>query len=150
MAATQPEARNGGATTAGAEQPSGGEKSQDADLSARIEAAKRALEPEPGPSVADKYNSLTLAWRMTLELVVGSAMGFGIGWGLDALFGTAPFLMMIFGLLGFAAGIKLVYETAQAASRPKEPSDGSASHTPGAQAARSGPRTDEDEGGGGI
>ncbi|MEO1328665.1 MAG: AtpZ/AtpI family protein [Pseudomonadota bacterium] len=97
--------------------PSGGEKSQDADLSARIEAARRALEPEAGPSAAEKYNSLTLAWRMTLELVVGSAMGFGIGWGLDSLFGTKPFLMLVFGLLGFAAGIKLVYETAQASSR---------------------------------
>lgn len=97
----------------------GGHSSQDDDLSARIEAARKVLEPETGPSAADKYNALTLAWRMTLELVVGTAVGFGIGWGLDSLLGTKPLFMLVFGLFGFAAGIKLVYETAQDASKDK-------------------------------
>lgn len=116
MGADQPVSSKGASGQNDATEPLGGEKSQDDDLSARIEAARQALEPESGPSAAEKYNALTLAWRMTLELVVGSAMGFGIGYGLDSLFGTKPFLLILFGLFGFAAGIKLVYETANAAS----------------------------------
>ncbi len=103
----------------------GGEKTpQDSDLTRRIEAARRALEPERGPNAADKYNQLTIAWRMTLELVVGSAFGFGIGWGLDSLLGTKPLFLIVFGLLGFAAGVKLVYETAQTASKSGEDREG--------------------------
>lgn len=87
------------------------------DLGDRIAEAQDRTKPAPGPNYAAKYNALSLAWRMTLELVVGSAIGFAMGYGLDWLFGTTPLFLIIFGLFGFAAGVRVVMSTAQEASR---------------------------------
>ena len=38
--------------------------------------------------------------------------GIGIGYGLDFLFNTFPIFLVIFSLLGFAAGIKVMLQTA--------------------------------------
>lgn len=53
------------------------------------------------------------AWRMVIELVAGMGLGLAIGYGLDTLFGTKPVLIVIFSLLGFAAGIKTMLGTAK-------------------------------------
>lgn len=61
-----------------------------------------------------------MAWRMVTELVAGLGIGFGIGYGLDSLLGTRPLLMVLFILLGFAAGVQTMLRTAnevQAARR---------------------------------
>ncbi len=81
-----------------------------AALDDRIRAAQKAREPEPRGE--NKYTAASLAWRMVLELVVGMALGAGIGYGLDALFGTLPIFLMVFALLGFAAGIRTMMRTA--------------------------------------
>ena len=52
------------------------------------------------------------ALRLSTELVAGVAIGAFIGWALDRLFGTAPFLMVVFLFLGAAAGIMNVVRTA--------------------------------------
>jgi ATP synthase protein I len=52
------------------------------------------------------------ALRLSTELVAGVAIGGFIGWALDRLFGTAPFLMVVFLMLGAAAGIMNVVRTA--------------------------------------
>ncbi|MBB5517015.1 ATP synthase protein I [Rubricella aquisinus] len=80
-------------------------------LDERIEAARRARAPKPAKDT--KYNQANMAWHMVIELVVGMTIGLGIGWGLDSLFGTLPLFLMIFGLLGFAAGVKVMLETAR-------------------------------------
>lgn len=87
------------------------------DLSARIDRAREAMEPPPPSGMANKYNALSLAWRMTLELVVGAALGALIGWSLDELTGLSPLFLLVFGLLGFVAGVKVVYETAKESSK---------------------------------
>jgi ATP synthase protein I len=53
-----------------------------------------------------------LGWRMVTELVVGMLVGFAIGYGLDSLFGTRPVFLVIFALLGFAAGVRTMMRTA--------------------------------------
>lgn len=53
-----------------------------------------------------------MAWRMVIELVAGIGVGFAIGIGLDELFGTGPFLLVTFTLLGFAAGVRTLMRTA--------------------------------------
>ena len=50
---------------------------------------------------------------MVIELVSGMAIGFGIGYGLDVLFGTLPILMIVFTLLGFVAGVRTMLSTAR-------------------------------------
>jgi len=49
---------------------------------------------------------LGMAWRLSTELVVAVLVGAGLGWGLDKLFGTAPWLLVIGLGFGFVAGIK--------------------------------------------
>jgi ATP synthase protein I len=40
-------------------------------------------------------------------------IGFGIGYGLDTLLGTRPIFLMLFTLLGFAAGVKTMIRSAR-------------------------------------
>ncbi len=80
-------------------------------LEAKIEAARASR--TTGPREESKYEKASLAWRMVIELVVGMAMGTGIGYGLDSLFGTLPIFLILFSLLGFAAGIRVMMRTAE-------------------------------------
>ena len=75
-------------------------------------AAKRAADA-PKPHMEEHYSQAQHAWRMVVELVAGLGIGFVIGYGLDMVLGTKPFLMVVFTLLGFAAGVKTVIRTAQ-------------------------------------
>ena len=81
------------------------------DLDQRIQTAKN-VENE-GPKLADHHSGAQLSWRMVIELVAGIAIGFGIGYGLDSLFGTMPIFLVLFILLGFAAGVKTMLRSAQ-------------------------------------
>ena len=80
-------------------------------LEDRIEAA-RASRAEPVSRVGAKYTQGSLAWRMVAELVAGMLLGLGIGWGLDGLLGTRPGFLVLFVLLGFAAGVRVMMRTA--------------------------------------
>lgn len=80
-------------------------------LEARIEAAKGAQAPEA--SQEEHYSLAQHAWRMVVELVAGLGIGFFIGYGLDSLFGTMPIFLVIFTLLGFAAGVQTMIRTAR-------------------------------------
>ena len=82
-----------------------------AQLEARIAAAKP---DEPVKSHSDEhYSQAHLAWRMVIEMVVGLGIGFGIGFGLDSLLGTLPIFLILFTLLGMAAGIKTMLRSAR-------------------------------------
>lgn len=79
-------------------------------LDARIAKLKAAQEPPPRKE--DHHAMAHVAWRMVIELVSGLGLGFGIGYGLDYLLGTQPFLMVLFILLGFVAGVRTMIRTA--------------------------------------
>ncbi|MEI6098150.1 MAG: AtpZ/AtpI family protein [Alphaproteobacteria bacterium] len=81
-------------------------------LEKRIEAAKAAHAPRPGPKT-DGHSQAQMAWRMVIELVAGLMIGFGIGYGLDTLFGTMPIFLVLFILAGFAAGVKTMLRSAK-------------------------------------
>jgi ATP synthase protein I len=80
-------------------------------LDEKIAAAKRATEPKP--RVEDHYSAASQGWRMVIELVAGLGIGFGVGYGLDSLFGTMPIFLVLFILLGFAAGVRTMLRTAE-------------------------------------
>ena len=81
-------------------------------LEERIAKAKGgAVGTGRGP-VGKGFSQGEAAWRMVLELVTGMLIGLGIGYGLDQVFGTKPILLIVFVLLGFAAGIKTMLGTA--------------------------------------
>ena len=54
---------------------------------------------------------------MVTELVVGMLLGLAVGLGLDALFGTRPVFLVLFALLGFAAGVRTMLRTADEVKR---------------------------------
>ncbi|MEL6645597.1 MAG: AtpZ/AtpI family protein [Pseudomonadota bacterium] len=80
-------------------------------LEERIAAAKQAHAPEP--RTEEHYSLAQHGWRMVVELVAGLGIGFGIGYGLDVVFGTQPIFLVLFTLLGFAAGVKTMIGTAR-------------------------------------
>ena len=76
------------------------------------------------------------AFKIVAELVVGVAVGGGMGWVLDRQLGTAPWLLVVFLVLGFAAGMSNVIRTARKMQAEAEPLQ---------KAARSMPDDDDDD-----
>ena len=60
------------------------------------------------------------AFSFAAELIVGVVFGGLVGWGLDRYFGTRPWLLVLFVVLGFAAGLLNVIRNAQAAQAENE------------------------------
>ena len=80
-------------------------------LEERIEAVKKTQAPKP--HMEEHYSQAQLAWRMVIELVAGMLIGFGIGYGLDTLFGTQPLFLILFIFLGFAAVVNVMIRIAR-------------------------------------
>ena len=95
------------------------EKSPDeAALSARLGSLEQRLselrdnrkirtdQPARGSEdAAAKASAMALGFRLSSELVAGVLVGAAIGWGIDRLLSTSPFGLIVFLLLGFAAGV---------------------------------------------
>ena len=101
---------------------------EEAALSARLRRLGDALERERASHPAtDRGRAGAVAsgfargFRLATELVAGILVGAGIGWLLDRLIGTSPVGLIIFLLLGFAAGILNVVRAA--ATAPGEDRD---------------------------
>jgi len=108
----------------------------DPDQSERLKQLEARIEALKGPKEVknhkdEHYSQAHLAWRMVIELVAGLGIGFGIGYGLDSLFGTLPIFLMIFTLLGLAAGIKTMMRSA-AEIQQKAMADEAGDNTAGA------------------
>jgi ATP synthase protein I len=58
-------------------------------------------------------SKLGIAFRLVTELMAALIVGGAIGWGLDRLFGTGPFLFIVMFMVGIAAGIFNVVRSAQ-------------------------------------
>ncbi len=81
-------------------------------LEARLAKVKGKV-PPPKTNTVKGFSQGEVAWRMVIELVTGMLLGMAIGYGLDVLFGTLPIFLIIFSLLGFAAGIKTMLGSAR-------------------------------------
>ena len=80
-------------------------------LEKKIEEAKKEVEPEQ--PAQNKFSAAEVGWRMIIELTAGVFIGFGLGYGLDFLFGTKPVFILILTLFGFAAGVKTMMRSAR-------------------------------------
>lgn len=87
------------------------EKQRMAQLEDKIANAKAVHRPQS--QIEDHHSQAHAGWRMVTELVAGLLIGFCIGYGLDILFGTLPIFLVLFVLLGFAAGVKTMLRSAQ-------------------------------------
>lgn len=79
------------------------------ELDVRRAERQKKVEADREPPAGRGYG---LALRLGADFVAGVAVGAALGWGFDRLFGTMPWGLMIFLLLGFAAGVLSLLRTA--------------------------------------
>ena len=84
-------------------------------VASRLEKARSQIhDPFTKPTTKNNENGnvLSLAFRVAVEIVSAVGIGFGVGWLLDDWLGTNPWLMVLFVIIGFAAGVLNVYRMA--------------------------------------
>jgi ATP synthase protein I len=109
------------------------ESSDEAALSARLGSLDRRLS-EIGDSrkigtdqsgneqdaAQAKASAMAVGLRLSSELVAGVLAGAALGWGFDRLLSTSPWGLIIFLLLGFAAGVINVMRAAGVMAKQSE------------------------------
>ncbi|MDP9096851.1 MAG: AtpZ/AtpI family protein [Pseudomonadota bacterium] len=73
------------------------------------QARQEASAPKPAISSNGSPSPMGVGVRVGVELVSALAVGLAIGWGLDWLLGTKPWMLALFVLLGGAAGVANVW-----------------------------------------
>jgi len=99
--------------------------SDEAALSARLGSLDQRLSEirdsrkirtdQPGAGSGDgaaTASAMARGFRLSSELIAGVVVGALIGWGFDRLLSTSPFGLIVFLLLGFAAGVVNVVRSA--------------------------------------
>lgn len=111
-------------------------ENEDKDLKARRESLSKQIAAheatEARKTEARRQSAAAgyaAAFRLSTEFVSAIFVGAAIGYGLDYLLGTSPFLTILFFLLGFVAGVLNVLRSAgliqspQVGKRPPERGD---------------------------
>lgn len=81
-------------------------------LGDRLKAAKR--QPEQDDDAARRRGSaMGVAFRIAADLIAGVLVGGFIGWQLDEWLNTRPFMLLVFLVLGAAAGVLNVVRSAR-------------------------------------
>lgn len=83
------------------------------DLDARLSEVRRRRAPPKPRKGGGRLAGHDLAWSMVIDLTAGIVVGGGLGWGLDSLLGTMPLFLIVLVLLGFAAGIRVMLQSAK-------------------------------------
>ena len=90
-------------------------KASPADLESfnkRLQRTKASIQ-ERDRQTFNQASAYSFGFRLAIDLVVGVLAGFGIGWLLDYWLGTSPWLLLVFTMLGIAAGISNVIRAAK-------------------------------------
>lgn len=82
----------------------------------QVQESRKTKTGSPRQNDEVPASGLALGLRIGTELVVGVLVGLGIGWYLDRWLGTEPWGLLIFFVLGFAAGILNVVRVANKAN----------------------------------
>lgn len=107
-------------------------KKRAAELGARLDRVKAEERARKGPELDERARGQAFgqATKIAIELVVGILVGGFIGKVLDDQFGSAPWGLIVFLLLGFAAGLTNVVRTARRMQAEAEPLQRSAKAAP--------------------
>ena len=104
----------------------GSRSAEEAALSARLQRLGERLAHHKGDRPAETPSgsksdpsALARGFRLSTELVAGVLVGAFIGWALDKWLGISPWGMIVFLLLGFAAGVINVMRAAGVSSGPR-------------------------------
>ena len=94
-------------------------------LKARIDQAQSRREAaDETRSAAAPPSGLGAALRISTELFAGVAVGGGLGWFLDRALGSSPIGLVVFILIGFAAGTMNLIRTAARGTAPSRSTEG--------------------------
>jgi ATP synthase protein I len=74
------------------------------DFEERLKRARSRRVPLPDDGKA-RGSAMGMAFRTSTEMIAGLVVGGLVGWQLDKWLGTSPVLLLLFFLLGAAAGI---------------------------------------------
>lgn len=72
---------------------------------------------------AARGRAMGIAFRIATDMIAGVAVGGFIGWVLDRWLGTAPILLIVFLLLGIAAGLRNSVRAARQLQETGNPRD---------------------------
>ena len=84
-------------------------------LHASVQARLPRILLRIGAATASGY---ARGFRLSSELVAGVIVGAGLGWLIDRWFGVSPWGLIVFLLLGFAAGVLNVMRSAGVVASP--------------------------------
>lgn len=109
-----------------------GSDAEEAALNARLRKLGEqigALKPKPivasdGGGRRGNPSNLARALRLSSEFIAGIVLGIFIGWLVDYFTGWSPWGLIVFLLLGFAAGTLNAMRSAGLISKPDERIDG--------------------------
>jgi ATP synthase protein I len=110
----------------------GKQQTSEAALSARLQRLNEGLgqardktrnaagdpSDSSGAQQAATASGYARGFRLSSELVAGVVVGAGIGWLIDRWLGVSPWGLIVFLLLGFAAGVLNVMRSAGLIARP--------------------------------
>lgn len=117
-AATRTQGRTDGETRASPTEPALAERLT--RLGESLEAHRSTDEGRPGV----RATGFAQAVKVASEFVAGVVVGGALGWGIDRFLGTSPWALIVFLLLGFAAGVLNVLraegKVAEAGARLRE------------------------------
>ncbi len=68
--------------------------------------------PDRSTDTRSARGGIAQAWRLSSEFLAGVLVGFALGWGFDWMFGTSPWGLIGFVLLGFCAAVLNVLRAA--------------------------------------
>ena len=95
----------------------------------RLAAARDNARPAPAGNAVRRgdragESAISLAMRLGVELVAAMAIAVAIGWGLDRLLHTRPWLMVLMVPVGMAAGLRNLIRAAGPQARDEDEQDG--------------------------
>ena len=75
---------------------------------------QKELEQQNNTQNEPEYSSAAAGFQISTELLSGIVIGASIGYLLDKIFNTAPWMLAIFTIFGGAAGVLSIYKTFRA------------------------------------
>lgn len=82
------------------------------ELDAALAARRPAAPSETGKPATGGLAGFGQALKLSSEFIAGIVVGAGLGWLIDLVAGTSPWGLIVFLLLGFAAGVLNVLRSA--------------------------------------
>lgn len=89
------------------------------ELEAKLAIKRPAMETDDDKSANGDVAGYGQALKLSSEFIAGVVVGTGLGWLIDRVAGTSPWGLIVFLLLGFAAGVLNVLRAAGKIAEPK-------------------------------